>query len=114
MIAAADLWPYVVLVLVGFLPSDLWRFLGVVVGHGLDEESELIQWVRAIAIAVLAGVIAKLVLLPPAALAVLPLSLRLAAIAVGFATFLAARQSVSAGLVAGEAVLLLGGLMLVP
>jgi len=54
------LWGYLVLVLVGFLPSDTWRLLGVWVGRGIDEESELLVWVRAVATAVLAGVIAKI------------------------------------------------------
>ena len=53
------LWGYLVLMLVGFLPNDVWRLLGVVVGRGLDEESELLVWVRAVATAVLAGVIAN-------------------------------------------------------
>jgi hypothetical protein len=109
---SSDLWSYLVLVLVGFLPSDFWRLLGIVVGRSLDEESELIVWVRAVAIALLAGVIAKLVLIPPAALAVLPLSLRLGAIAIGFSTFLLARQSVFAGVLVGEAALLAGAFLL--
>ena len=59
------LWGYVVLVLVGFLPADVWRLLGVLIGRGIDEESEVLIWVRAVATAVLAGVIAKIVFFPP-------------------------------------------------
>jgi hypothetical protein len=112
MSSAAELSPYLVLVLVGFLPSDVWRLLGVVVGRGFHEDSEFIIWVRAVATAVLAGVIAKLVLLPPAALAVVPMSVRLAAIAIGFLAFLAGRQSVFAGVMAGELAMLAGGFLL--
>ena len=43
--------PYVALVLLGFLPSEIWRWLGIVLGRGLDEKSEIIQWVRAVATA---------------------------------------------------------------
>ena len=82
------LWGYLVLVLVGFLPADIWRLLGVIVGRGLDEESELLVWVRAVATAVLAGVIAKILFFPPGSLATMPLSVRLAAIACGFLAFL--------------------------
>src|SRR5262249_9590267 len=40
-------WPYVVLILVGILPNEIWRALGLVVSRGLDEGSELLIWVRA-------------------------------------------------------------------
>ncbi len=107
------LWGYVVLVLVGFLPADVWRLLGVIVGSGLDEESELLVWVRAVATAVLAGVIAKILFFPPGSLATMPLSVRVTAIVCGFLAFLLVRRSVFAGLAVGEAVLIAGGFWLV-
>jgi hypothetical protein len=64
---------YLLLVLVGFLPSEIWRMLGFVAAHGIADETELFLWVRSVAIAVLAGVIAKLILFPPGALASVPL-----------------------------------------
>jgi Branched-chain amino acid transport protein (AzlD) len=106
------LWGYLVLVLVGFLPADVWRLLGVIIGRGLDEESELLVWVRAVATAVLAGVIAKILFFPPGSLAAMPLSVRLAAIGAGFAAFLLVRRSVFAGIAIGEAVLVAGGFFL--
>jgi Branched-chain amino acid transport protein (AzlD) len=111
MSAAFDLWPYLVLVLVGFLPTEVWRMLGLVVARGIDEESELLIWVRAVAVAVLAGVIAKLVVLPPGALAAVPLAVRLAAIAAGFAAFLLVRRSILAGVAVGETVLVVGAML---
>ena len=103
------LWGYIVLVLVGFLPADVWRLLGVIVGRGLDEESELLVWVRAVATAVLAGVIAKILFFPPGSLATMPLSVRVTAIVCGFLAFLLVRRSVFTGLAVGEAVLIAGG-----
>jgi hypothetical protein len=103
------IWGYLVLVLVGFLPADVWRLLGVIVGRGLDEESELLVWVRAVATAVLAGVIAKILFFPPGSLATMPLSVRLAAIGLGFTAFLLVRRSVFAGIATGEAVLVTAG-----
>jgi hypothetical protein len=108
----ADLSPYLVLVAAGFLPNEVWRMLGIVVAHGLDESSELFIWVRAVATALLAGVVAKIVLFPPGGLADVPLTIRLAAIAVGFAAFMLVRRSVLAGVLAGEAVLILGAFCL--
>ncbi len=84
--------PYLALLLLGFLPSEMWRWLGIVVGGGLDEGSEIILWVRAVATALVAGVIARIVLIPPGALASVPLTVRLAAIACGFLAFLAIRH----------------------
>jgi len=107
----AELTPYLVLILVGFLPNEIWRALGLVLGRGVDEDSEVVIWVRAVAVAVLAAVIAKLTLVPPGALASVPLALRLAAIACGFVGYLVARRSVFAGVIVGETVLIAGGLM---
>ena len=107
------LWGYLVLVLVGFLPADIWRLLGVIVGRGLDEESELLVWVRSVATAVLAGVIAKILFFPPGSLATMPLSVRVSAIVCGFLAFLLVKRSVFAGLAVGETVLIAGGFFLV-
>ena len=46
---------YLALILVGFLPSEVWRWLGVLLGRGLDEQSEIILWVRAVATALVAS-----------------------------------------------------------
>ena len=108
---SAELAPYLVLILVGYLPNEAWRLLGVVLARGIDEDSEIIVWVRAVATAVLAGVIAKLTLFAPGALALVPLPVRLAAVATGFLAFLAIRRSVFAGVVCGEIVLVAGTLL---
>ena len=104
-----ELWPYLVLVLLGYLPNEVWRVLGLVLARGLNEDSEIVMWSRAVATAILAGVIAKLIVFPPGALLAIPLSVRLSAAVCGFFVFLAARKSIFAGVLAGEIVLLLGG-----
>ena len=106
--AVRELGPYLALVLAGFLPNEIWRLLGVVVARGLDEDSELLVWVRAVATAVLAAVIAKLIFFAPGALASVPLSVRLSAMAAGFVAFTLFRRSVFAGVAVGEAVLIAG------
>ena len=102
MNASAQFSPILVLILAGFLPNELWRLLGVVAARGLDEASDLVIWVRAVAVAILGGVIANLVFAPPGALAHLHLPVRLGAIAVGFLAFILTRRSVFAGVLAGE------------
>ena len=106
--AVADLGPYLALILVGFLPNEVWRLLGLLVARGLNEESEIVVWVRAVATAILAGVIAQLIATNSGALATIPLAVRVAAVAAGFLAFLLIRRSVFAGVAIGEAVLILG------
>jgi hypothetical protein len=105
------LWPYIVLILVGFLPNEVWRAVGLIAARGLDEGSELLIWVRAVATAVLAAVLAKLTIFAPGALAAIPLSVRLIAVALGFVAFALIRRSVFAGVSAGVAALILGTLI---
>jgi hypothetical protein len=106
--------PYLALILLGFLPSEVWRWLGLLLGRGLDEDSEIVLWVRAVATALIAGVVARIVLVPPGALATVPLSVRLAAIAIGFLAYLGLRRSPFAGVLAGEAALIAGALVFGP
>jgi hypothetical protein len=106
--ALGDLAPYVALVLLGFLPNEIWRFFGLIVAHGIDERSDAIVWVRAVATAILAGVIAKIVLFAPGTLADIPLTIRVGAVIVGFAAFLAVRRSVFVGVAVGEIALMTG------
>ncbi len=97
-----------VLFFAGFLPNEVWRMLGVWLGGGIDESSELLVWVRAIATAILAGVIAQIVVDPPGALASVPGFLRYGAVTAGIAVFVATRRSIFAGVVSGEVVMLAG------
>jgi hypothetical protein len=107
----SELSPFVALVLVGFLPNEIWRALGLLLARGLDEDSEIVVWSRAVATAILAGVIARLILFPSGALTGIPLFVRVAAAACGFAAFVGIRRSAFAGVLVGEAVLLLGGFL---
>jgi hypothetical protein len=110
--SATDLWPYLALVLVGFLPNEIWRWLGLLAARGLDEDSQIIVWVRAVATAILAGVIAQLISTSSGVLATIPLGVRIAATVAGFIAFLVVRRSVLAGIVVGELVLLLSPVVL--
>ena len=105
-----DLWPYLLLIVAGYLPNEIWRAIGLVLARGLNEDSEIVVWSRGMATAILAGVIAKLILFPAGALAGIPLAVRVGAAGCGFLAFLAVKRSVFAGVLAGAA-LLLGGFL---
>ena len=97
-----------VLVIAGFLPNEVWRMLGLWLGAGVDEGSELLVWVRAVATAILAGVITQILVQPPGALASVPDWLRYAAVAAGVASFVVMRRSIFAGVVCGELMMVAG------
>jgi branched-subunit amino acid transport protein len=97
-----------VLVVAGFLPNEFWRMLGFWLGGGIDEGSEILVWVRAVATAILAGVIAQILVFPPGALASVPGPLRYGAVAVGLLVFVLTKRSILIGVLAGEAVLIAG------
>ena len=101
-VAIEPLWPYLVLIVIGFLPSEIWRALGVFLARGVREDSEVLVWVRAVATTLVAGVVVKLLAGPTGALAIVPLWGRFGALALGLSAFYLARRSVMAGVVVGE------------
>lgn len=94
-----DYWPFLVILVAGWLATDFWRWLGVLAGNWLQEGSEALHWVRAVATALVMAVTAKLVVFPTGVLEASPLWLRLTAAGVGFAAFLLAGQRVIVGVV---------------
>ncbi|MDE2363399.1 MAG: AzlD domain-containing protein [Hyphomicrobiales bacterium] len=108
-IAAGGLAPYLVLIVFGFLPSEVWRWISVVLARGLNESSEFFIYIRTVASVLLIGVVGRLVLTPAGALANVPLPARLGALAAGGAAFLIFRRSVLAAVLAGEAAIVLAG-----
>ncbi|MFD1701527.1 AzlD domain-containing protein [Methylopila henanensis] len=99
-------------VALAFVANDLWRVLGVALSARIDEDSGLFAWVRMVATALVAGLVAKLILAPAGGLALAPLWLRLFAVAGGLAAYAIGRRSLALGVAAGEAVLIGGVLLL--
>jgi branched-subunit amino acid transport protein len=97
-----------ILVVAGFLPNEIWRMAGLWFGGGVDEGSEVLVWVRAVATAILAGVIAQILVQPPGALAGVPDWLRYGAVVAGFLVFWAAKRSIFAGVLCGEMMIVAG------
>jgi hypothetical protein len=92
-----EYWPFIVILVAGWLATDLWRWLGVLAGNRLQEGSEALHWVRAVATALVMAVTAKLVVFPTGVLETSPLWLRLAAAGLGFLAFLLSGQRVIVG-----------------
>ncbi|WP_114965508.1 AzlD domain-containing protein [Alkalilacustris brevis] len=94
-------WPYMLVVLVGFLPSEIWRLAATVLARRVSDSSEVFVWVQAVATALIAAVVVKLLMQPPAALAAVPLWGRAGAVATGMAVWFLLRRSLMAGVAAG-------------
>ncbi|MGE3147311.1 MAG: AzlD domain-containing protein [Pseudorhodoplanes sp.] len=101
-------WPYLFILLAGWLATNIWRFIGVYVGGRIAEDSDLLVLVRTVATALVAGLIGNLIVFPSGSLAAAPLVLRIAAVACGFAAYIMARRNMLAGIAVGEVVLLAG------
>lgn len=96
------------ILLLGALPTEVWRWLGVALAGQISEDSEILVWVRCVATALIAAVIAKLVVFPSGIFEDVPLWLRIGALAFGYGVFLVAKQSVIAGVIGAQAALILG------
>ncbi|MGQ7792950.1 AzlD domain-containing protein [Faunimonas sp. B44] len=108
----APWWPFLFILLGGWLATDIWRWIGVLAGSRMAGDSLALVWVRATATGLVAGVIGQLLLFPSGALAGAPVELRIAAAAIGWLAFRLAGNVIALGVAAAEAVLL-GGWLLV-
>jgi hypothetical protein len=108
---SSEVWLIVVLILAGVLPNEIWRMIGVVVSHGIDETSEILIWVRAVATAIVMGVVGKIVLFAPGALADIPIWARLGALVLGVTAFFLVGRKVLVGVGVGTTALVVAGLL---
>lgn len=102
---------YLAILAAGFLVHEPWRWLGYALGSGIDADSEIFRWVRAVATALVAGLVMRIVVFPPGALAGVPAWLRLAAFAAGILIFYASRRNLGVGILGGALVMVAGRLM---
>jgi branched-subunit amino acid transport protein AzlD len=102
---------YLTLALAGILATAVWRWLGLAVGSRLDVAGVPFQWVRAVATALVSGLVTRMVLFPAGALLEVPLWMRLGAFAGGVSLYLLLRRNVAAGVGAAAALLMAAQLM---
>lgn len=98
--------PYAAL-LAGAAITYLWRALGVALAGRLDPDSRLFGWVGCVAYALLAGLIARMIVLPIGPLAETTMGARIASAAIAVAIFLILRRNVLLGVAAGATALVL-------
>jgi len=91
-----------------------WRGLGVLLAGRIDPSGPVFRWVACVAYALLAGLIARMILLPIGPLQDAPFAARLAGTGLGLAVFLMAGRNILAGLAAGVAGLVAAAALLAP
>lgn len=99
-------WAWVI-VGVGAVATYVWRGLGVLLSGRIDPEGPVFRWVGCVAYAVLAGLIARMILLPVGSLATTPLLSRVAAAGAALLIFYVARRNLLLAVVVGGATLTL-------
>ncbi len=98
MSANAWLW----LVVIGAIGATyLWRFLGTLLSRQVSPESLFFQWITCVSYAMLAGLIARMILIPVGPLMDVPLWIRLTGTVVGLSFFFLLGRQVLTGVGAG-------------
>ena len=99
-------WQIAFILIAGWIATDLWRVVGVLLGNRVDEKSEILVLVRAIATALVAAVIAQLIVFPSGALADhTNIVARVTAATAGFVAYLGSGRKVAVGVLTALAVL---------
>lgn len=108
MMMSAETGFLLLAVVLAFLANDIWRWLGVVASDRIDETSPLFVWIKLVATALVAALVAKFIVAPSGGLATAPLWLRLVAVALGLAAYAAGRRSIALGVGTGAVTLMAG------
>ena len=103
MDAGAELW---LLVLASGAATYAWRGFGVLLSGRIATDGELFRWLTCVAYAMIAGLTARIIVLPSGTLAASALADRLLACAVALLAYYACRKNLFAGVSAGAAVLI--------
>jgi len=101
-------WPYLFILLAGCATTYPWRALGVYLGGRIRDDAEILVLVRAVATALVAAVIGNLVCFPSGPAADTTVTLRVAAVAAGFAVYFFSGRKVLTGIIVAEAGFVIG------
>jgi hypothetical protein len=94
---------WLTILVAGVLATEVWRWLGLALGSRLDVSGAPFLWVRAVATALVAGLVTRMVLFPAGAHGAVPLWMRVAAIAGRVTGYFRQRRDVAAGVGAASA-----------
>jgi len=99
------LGPYLTILVAAALPTHVWRWLGVLLAGRLSEDTEFFRWIKAVATALVAGLIAQLILFPNGTLADVAMPVRIGCVLIGLGVYFGTRKNLALGILAAEAAL---------
>lgn len=97
---ATDTSIYLLIFLLACLPTIIWRFLGVFLAEKISTDGEILIWVKAVATALIAALVMRIIIAPTGLLAETALSSRVIALSVAVITYAIMRPKISYSLVA--------------
>lgn len=83
------------------LATFVWRWLGTVIAARINPDGALVEWIACVAYALLAGLVARIILMPVGMLADSSAVDRVGATAFGFLLFFLTRRNVAFGTIGG-------------
>lgn len=98
---SAELWGILLLVSAA---TYVWRGIGTAIAARINPGGDLSQWFSCVAYGMLAGLIARILVLPVGVLAETPLIDRLVALAAGFMMFFAFKRAMLPGMISAVSV----------
>ena len=96
----------VVVITLAALASYAARALGTLLSGRIRADSPVIEWITAVTYALMAGLVARMIVLPIGALAATPEWIRLGAAATCLVVFFITRKNVGLGVLAGTLTLM--------
>lgn len=88
-------------VAIGAVGTFMWRVLGVAVETKVRQDSRLFVWIGCVAYAMVAGLMARVILMPGGDMTLAPMGWRLLAFSIGLGTWYLRGRSVPAGMLGG-------------
>lgn len=98
---------YIILLLVGALMTEPWRWAGVWLARDLQVDSEIFRWIKAVSTALVSGLVARMVVFPIGALADIPLMVRLGAFGLSVMIYFFAGRNIFWSVLGGTTALFL-------
>jgi hypothetical protein len=97
---------FVTILIAGVAANAVWRMAGVALSSGLSETSPLILWAQAVSKALVAGLVMRFILFPPAgALTTVGQPARITAFLCGIAIFYYMNRNSAIGILGGTGLL---------
>jgi len=100
-----------ILLLVAALAHEPFRWLGLYFGRSLPADSELFIWVRAVATALVAALVMRLIFFPAGELAHVSQAVRIASSLAGVAIYFAAKRNLAVAVIGSALVLIAANLI---